>query len=689
MVNLEQFRLTLISDVRAEALENMQYPTMQYLETVTNGLSIYDKCPVAVPCFYERTGRRNRKILIHGYNYDDFDNSLSLFVCDFSGNNEMKTITKTTFKDYVNHAVAFIEDSLSGDIENSSDSSDDGYGLAQDIRKSKDKIERYFIYVISDSKRSDQFNTFEEKNIDGKNLICRILDIEYYYDALLENSEPDSIVIDVKTISGIDGIPCMDASIGETDFKSYLSVMPGTFLAKIYKEYGSKLLDSNVRSYLGLKGDTNKGIRKTIQETPELFFAYNNGITTTATSIKRDDLGRITEFENLQIVNGGQTTVSIYNEWKKNNLSIDAVYVPMKLTVATPEEAKKIVPNISRYANTQNAVKKSDLDSNTEFQKMMQYYSRNTRIPQSNESMGSKKWYYERTRNQFNTDPDNVNDSYNFKRQYDKKRKIDKLDFAKYRYIIEMRPDLVAKGREEYYNKYFKIEVAKQWEENKEYYNVNYFKETIAMVILYKQVYSEIPKREWFNGRSSIKAPLTFYPISKILYELSQRDRRLDLLKIWEEQRADDVVIRQIVSAAKVFCDYLDFKIIKEGKLATQWVKKPECWEEVRQLHVDFDNEILNYSITDNQYKSSYKKAETIEKEVNVNTMKEAVFKNPLYWKQLQMWFEKNLRSLTAAETTLVTRAINKNTLSEYQINKLQSLVEEAKSNGFVDISYN
>ncbi len=234
MGKLEEFRQNLLADIRTEAEENTQYVSMQYLETVTSNLSNYYKCPAAVPCFYERTGRRNRKLLIHGYNFDEFDNTMSLFVCDFSGEIEMTTITKTVFKDYINHAVAFIEDSISGDVEESTDSSDDGYSLAQDIRKNRGNIERYFIYVVSDRKRSDQFNTFEEKEIDGKKLVCRILEIEYYYDSLMEESEPDSIVINVSAVSGYEGIPCMDASVGDLEFISYLSVDPWKFLAKIY-----------------------------------------------------------------------------------------------------------------------------------------------------------------------------------------------------------------------------------------------------------------------------------------------------------------------------------------------------------------------------------------------------------------------------------------------------------------------
>lgn len=316
----------------------------------------------------------------------------------------------------------------------------------------------------------------------------------------------------------------------------------------------------------------------------------------------------------------------------------------------------------------------------------MQHFSRNTRIPQSNESMGSRKWYYERTRNQFNTDPSSINDAINFKRQYDKKRKVDKLDFAKYRYMIEMRPYIVAKGKEDCYNKFFKPDISKKWEENENYFNVNYYKETIAMIILYKTIYIEIPKRDWFNGRSSIKASLTFYPISKVLYELSERGMKLDFMRIWDNQMVEDTVIRQILNAARIFAQYIDRKLIDEGKIATQWVKKEECWNDVKKLTIEFDQEMLKYSVTNEQYASSYTKAEIIEDETQNSAIKNAIVTKPsAYWKQLKTWFEKNLRMLNAAETSVITRAINNNVLNDTQVKKLQDLIEEAKARGFID----
>ena len=101
--------------------------------------------------------------------------------------------------------------------------------------------------------------------------------------------------------------------------------MPGTLLAKIYGLYGSKVLESNVRSYLQNRTKVNKKIKLTIEDEPEMFFAYNNGLTVTASDIKIDNNHRITSMRNFQIVNGGQTTASILsasdNRYRTNHKS--------------------------------------------------------------------------------------------------------------------------------------------------------------------------------------------------------------------------------------------------------------------------------------------------------------------------------------------------------------------------------
>ena len=684
MEGIEDFRLSRIADVNDQAEEENLYPYLVYLERVTSELSVYDKCPVAVPCFYTRTGQRGRKLLVHGYSFNDFDNTLSLFLCDYSGQEKMGSITLTDFKALIRPVISFIEDSLSGHVEEITDPSDEGYALAREIRTNRDKIDRYAVYVVTDKKRSDRFNSISEMKVDGKDLLCRIVDMDFLYAAVKEVSGPDDIEIDVREICDIDGIPAMEAFTGDTGFQSYLCIVPGTFLAESYKKYGSSLLESNVRSFLGLSGSTNKGIRQTIQEEPQLFFAFNNGITTTSTAISRDEEGRILKFENLQIVNGGQTTVSIFNEWKKKPRSVEDIYVLMKLTVAPPQIASEIVPRISQYANTQNAVKKSDLDSNNEFQKLMEYYSRNTRIPQMNGELGNKKWYYERTRNQFSQDPLNVNSPAEFKRQFDKKRKIDKLDFARYRCMISMMPDKVAKGKEDCYNKYFRPMVQEKWEEDRDFFSTSYFTETVATRILYDTIHTEIPKRDWYGERGSILATLTNYSICKLFFMLSEKDLKLNLAKIWEEQAVNDVVVRQTVSIARVFAEYMD-SIQSQGMLGTQWAKQEKCWEDVKSLRVEFDPQMKNYVLSTDQYNQNYAKSKRIDRESSKARDENAIIAlTPEFWTKLANWREKNVGPFSLADASLVKIAKSKGgNLNSGQIKRLRVIIQDAWDNGY------
>ena len=116
-------------------------------------------------------------------------------------------------------------------------------------------------------------------------------------------------------------IRSLPAHIPASPYPSYLAVVSGDLLAKLYEKYGSKLLESNVRSFLQFRGNINKGIRKTLNNAEgygpkSMFFAYNNGITATAEEIELNEKNEIIRIKNFQIVNGGQTTASLFNTKK-------------------------------------------------------------------------------------------------------------------------------------------------------------------------------------------------------------------------------------------------------------------------------------------------------------------------------------------------------------------------------------
>ena len=141
---------------------------------------------------------------------------------------------------------------------------------------------------------------------------------------------------------------------------------------------GPRLLEQNVRVFLQARSKVNRGIRDTLIHDPEMFFAYNNGITATAQAVDiRHDRGSLLlqRMTNFQIVNGGQTTASIHSAMRKAR-DLSQTYVQMKLSVVDSDRATVIVPKISEYANSQNRVMASDFFANHPFHIRVENFSR-------------------------------------------------------------------------------------------------------------------------------------------------------------------------------------------------------------------------------------------------------------------------------------------------------------------------
>ena len=210
--------------------------------------------------------------------------------------------------------------------------------------------------------------------------------------------------IDVDLANTFGGaLPVLPAQQPEADHESYLAIMPGKVLAAIYDRWGTRLLEQNVRVFLQHRGKVNKGIRATIENEPNMFFAYNNGITATAEEVDIDDDGGrllLRRLKNFQIVNGGQTTASIHSA-QRRQVDVSQAFVQMKLSVVDPERANSLVPKISEFANSQNRVSAADFFANHPFHVRMEEFSRRIHAPSPDGTFRQSKWFYERARGQY------------------------------------------------------------------------------------------------------------------------------------------------------------------------------------------------------------------------------------------------------------------------------------------------
>jgi AIPR protein len=153
-----------------------------------------------------------------------------------------------------------------------------------------------------------------------------------------------------------------------------------TEIAALIDRHGERLLERNIRRYLGLKGNrVNESIRDTLQgEQSSNFYFYNNGIILTCQKFSYNALQNSNyqvKVENLQIINGGQTCLTIAKTLKQQrslfgNNAQDA-YVLIRI-YELPSDNDDFVQQITYATNSQNPVDLKDLRSNDDLQRRLE-----------------------------------------------------------------------------------------------------------------------------------------------------------------------------------------------------------------------------------------------------------------------------------------------------------------------------
>ena len=257
---------------------------------------------------YEGIGYRQHRLQLDGYVYGELSNCMSLALVDYRHDDNV--VTATEIDTIVKRARYFLEDI--DYILSHAEESSPGYGLALDIKNNVFDIQKYKIYLFTNNQMSTRIKTLEADQIGDIPIEYHVCDIARLYELSQNLTLKEDYEIEFSEFSD-KSIPCLSVTSGEA-YQGYMACIPGIVLAKLYNKFGAKLLESNVRSFLQIRGKVNKGIRNTIIKEPNKFFAYNNGITCTADSIEIDsDNGTpvLISCQNLQIVNGGQTTASL------------------------------------------------------------------------------------------------------------------------------------------------------------------------------------------------------------------------------------------------------------------------------------------------------------------------------------------------------------------------------------------
>ena len=231
---------------------------------------------------------KTKNMRVDGYHYDSDDdfskNIITLIISDFQNEDSYQTFNTTQLEQKFRLVERFIESCSDPSFVNLVEESSKGFEAVYELSSRFSYFDRINIFLITNSKFSGRLKELKQKTIKNKNVYFQLFDLGRYNDLMNSKSGSEPIEIDIKDYD-INGLDALKTSLNTTDYQSYLISVPGEFLFKIYEEYGARLLEQNVRTFLQARGNVNKGIISTIKNKPELFFAYNNGITATAESL--------------------------------------------------------------------------------------------------------------------------------------------------------------------------------------------------------------------------------------------------------------------------------------------------------------------------------------------------------------------------------------------------------------------
>ena len=504
---------------------------------------------------------------LDGYAFSEYFRSLTLLVSKYQAKPIPEKIKKTEIDKLLKKVLKFYKTCGTNDFEALEESSD-GYQAYKFIKGHKADIETVNIILLT----NDETIRYIPDDVHYGKITVRfdVWDIERLYQSVLGGTAVErQLVVKLRKKYG-ESLPLIKVKGDNEIYDCYIGVISGELLARIYETEGQDLIQKNVRSFLQAIGKVNKGIKVSLANEPQMFMAYNNGISTIAESIAVDegrssgDIVNITEITGWQIVNGGQTTASIYNAYKAK-LPLEQVNVQIKLSVIKQKDrAEEIIHNISKYANSQNKINMSDFNANDAYHVKMERLSRATPIPVA-KGKSTDYWFYERARGQYlvelNRQPTAAAKK-EFKSRCPKNRCISKTVAAKCVMTYRGYPDIVSKGLETSFI-YFSDMVSKG--EVPEPSEQSYI-EMIAKVILFNSC-DEIIKNLKFGG---FKAQQDYYTVA--LFGKYYSDL-FDPREIWDKQSINAETAKTIEELAYFVWNHFQ-KPTVPGVNIGQWCKK-------------------------------------------------------------------------------------------------------------------
>lgn len=566
---LNEFHQELVAEVEEGLTTEEPFSANVFTRMVLERLEEAGQFDGTFP-LYQEGPIRNTSYRIDGYTYDEERARLDLFTTIYSGDLPSSKLPAAEVTRALERALRFASACVDGLASQLEPSNTDASDLARLIEDEAKNLSAIRVVLLTDGAVGNITPPAEWRE---KPVEFEAYDIVRLFRVLGEGETRSDISVDLVALAG-KGLPCLHVPAQNDDYDAYLAVLPGEVLSLVYERYGVRLLELNVRAFLGLQGrkSVNAELRRTISEQPSMFLAFNNGIVATVDDL---DVGQnatggmeIRSLKGLQIVNGGQTTASLHRARRKDSLNLEHVAVPVKIIKVGGADLSEMVSSISRAANRQNTVQLADFSANDPFHQQIETLANTTWLDD-----GKGRWFYERARGSYLAAEQKaaykVSDTKMFRQQTPKQRRLSKLDVARYLSAWESLPDKVCLGGQ----KNFQIFMQRLKDSPIAEPDQNWFKRLIAIAVLYRAAEKKIKSMKFPAYGSQITA----YVVAGISH---RSGGRVDFGRLWSKQ-AISPELEQIIAD---WAPKLD-AVMRESacqRNPSEWYKKADCWKDIQ-----------------------------------------------------------------------------------------------------------
>ena len=605
--------------------------------------------------FYEGRFER-RQLRVDGYGGDpnDAEGVLSLIICEYFSEEAVQTVGASDIKRVFAMLADFLRASRNPLFREGLEEVSAGFGLADMIATRWPSIAKIKLILLTNADSRAKADALPAGTINEKPVTYNVWDIKRIRKFVEQGLSREDLKIDFLTEFG-GGVPILRASGGEAALDCYLAVIPGKQLATIYEKWGARLLEANVRAFLQTKGGVNQDIRRTILEEPHMFLSYNNGIAATADAVQVRQTERGLEMvsaDNLQIVNGGQTTASIHAARKLAGDRLNDIFVQMKLSVVPPDRFEQVVPLISKYANSQNKVSAADFFANHPFHIKVQEMSRRILAPAGEHGHRETKWFYERARGQYADERSKLTEAQkrHFDASYPRTQFFTKTDLAKYENSFLCRPQVVSLGAQKNFTDFAKSMEAR-WGTDGGSITDSWFKRMGAKAIVFRALEPLVSAAPWYEG--GYRANIVTYAIAKVVHDATTKKKVVDLDLIWKMQKLPNALADALLVAAAESQAIILSPVGKVRNLG-EWAKTQACWKMLADRKLAYDDDFDEVLIEiDEQRGRDRDDAGEAEVDAGIVDQTRVLSLGGIFWKDL-LRFGKDKRALTEREAQIL-----------------------------------